>query len=700
VLKAHVEFKNQDILRGVNHAHQEEAWSGIDGNGHGTALAGLIAGQDDAYGISGVLMPPLNGKNAPVRLYVFNDVIPPTNPPRLILMADVLYIALAKAASMGCRVFNVSTGMSKSQLDTLLEPFRGGLTAEESAALTSVTIDKEILTFRKAVQDYKEMLVVVCASNENRDLSQNRIVYGSVNSYGGPMDNLIVVGGIGYDDNRWISPSGNSGSNYADGGSLVEIAAPSQRVLAPWVSGNLGQQAVKFKELAGEPESWYTYGDGTSAGTALVTGAAALLFAYGPELAPKDVKDLLIRNGHTVQVDLPGKKASWVTLKLANSLRALLLRKAIAPANIPNASDVYIPKWEDNRSGTARTKQLWWDPAARKYTADEMPILLEVRESYAVNSLGFQLLMPFYPQNRNRSDLRAYLLPDAAIFDPIYGTHAGDVVCTSNGFEYQNQVNFVEWANPFLSYPMAFLSKQDFVCDDKANYDFYVYRGSEAITRLTRIGASTQIRAKPQNGATVDVETPMFLESSTATQDGRWLIFTNETFDDPGRLYLIPIGNDDRAPGLDAFGLKLDAAEHVFLAAAQAGAILEGVSHPVVSPDGTRMAYIDRSTKDVKIAYFDWFPSMTAPHVRPYTIKRVDTLPVQSHPKYYYLAWSPDGSHLAYAPEFYEQANQIRVITTAAGEYSTGGAPDKSQLLIDAEGTGGSFRLLRWAWRN
>jgi hypothetical protein len=681
----------------------EDIEYGQDGHlrqdGHGTAVGGIIAAGLEGAGVAGIASGPHADKGVPYSLYVLSArrLVTPDKKPRL--MAQDLAAALFKCSFKGIRVLNVSMGRELEEIDRLLASLDPSLTAGARAQRAAELMETELAMFRDAVQMNPNVLVVVCAGNRGKNLATEASAYGSANARGPRLPNLIVVGGIGYDDDRFKGVNGVGASSYAHppsfgGGPIIDLAAPAERVMAPWSTVDSYQGfVVQFPEPVGLPNSKVIVADGTSGAAAFVTGAAALIFSYDPSRSPASVKGILTGFGHRTWVDVGGARAEWTTLKIGNTMKAYMATFG----EDEDWSTVFAPRAElvgnQYRLGIARTRKLDYDQGT--YKAQEIPFLVDNFEEFSPSPSGRALFMPHANQNRDVIKLRSYALKDLAVTDH-FTPNAGQITCSN-----------VSVVRDVVDYPVAlpngdvvFLSRMDTECDDKAPWDFYLY-SQGTVTRLTQIGKNTDVFWIQSGGiAGGQIPTPMDIRHFTVTADGRWVLFTNNHFDDTGRIYMFPIKDgpsqiDPKNPTYGSAGVIVNAGTHRFLASPFGKA-----AKPAVSPDGTRVAFIDRETRNIKISSFEVMPGMDDPWVRPWTSTEILTLPVQSEPNFLMLAWSPDGSHLLYTDAAGGGGTKVWVISTGRGSW-TGGAPaPQGSVLIDVPGNGtGSFRPLGWTWR-
>lgn len=170
------------------------------------------------------------------------------------------YEGIVYAADRGCKVINISWGR------------RGGPSAYEQDIINYAAIDKDIV-------------VVVAAGNDDND------GYYYPASY----DHVISVAATNANDQKW------SGSSYND---RVDISAPGQDMFSTSGYG--------FGQI----------GSGTSFGSPLVAGAAALVRSKYPYLSSEQVRNVLIQTSDNIDA-LNGKYVGGLGAGRLNVYRAL-----------------------------------------------------------------------------------------------------------------------------------------------------------------------------------------------------------------------------------------------------------------------------------------------------------------------------------------------------------------------------------------
>ena len=211
-----------------------------DFDGHGTFVAGLIAGSwKDKDGIAGI--------NPFARLMILKAVNNFGHS-----RASYVAQAIAYAADNGARVINLSLG------------------------------GKEPTKILQAAVDYaysKGVVIVVAAGNEGADISK----FGVTGS-----DKVLTVGTTGFDDQRAIF------SNFGK----VSVAAPGMDILslrARRTDTMLGIEGVKYTPGAADvgADKRYYRASGTSFSAPMVTGLASLMIANDPSLTNRQVMNII-----------------------------------------------------------------------------------------------------------------------------------------------------------------------------------------------------------------------------------------------------------------------------------------------------------------------------------------------------------------------------------------------------------------------
>jgi hypothetical protein len=129
-------------------------------------------------------------------------------------------------------------------------------------------------------EEHPDVLFVFAAGNENGALDGENDVCGY------KLPNVITVGGIDHEGNKWIIEVDGTiyrGTNYSTGEGEVTLAAPAKGI------------CISYR-----PPSQPDYrGTGTSYAAPMVSGAAALIKSINPALTAEQIKEMLISTAAT-----------------------------------------------------------------------------------------------------------------------------------------------------------------------------------------------------------------------------------------------------------------------------------------------------------------------------------------------------------------------------------------------------------------
>jgi serine protease AprX len=244
------------ILASVNFADQRLA---SDPGGHGTHIAGIIAGNGSRSGGEFIGI-------APQANIVDVRVLGNTGSGRISSVVRGIEWVLAHRAVYNIRVINLSFGAPAS-LSYRADPM--------SAAVE--------IAWRRG-------LVVVAASG-NGGPERDTVVTPGIDPY------AITVGATddrGTNSRRddalaWFSAWGSADSN-----AKPDLVAPGRRLVSLRVPGSTLDTLFPDRVVAAQNGSTYFRLTGTSMATGVVSGAAALLLEHRPDLTPNQVKALLV----------------------------------------------------------------------------------------------------------------------------------------------------------------------------------------------------------------------------------------------------------------------------------------------------------------------------------------------------------------------------------------------------------------------
>ena len=237
----------------------------LDGYGHGTHMAGIIAGRD-RYLSDGSLDDAREFVGVAPGARILNMKVGTADGG-----ADVSQVIAAvdwivqhrKDNGMNVRVINLSYGTPSSQ-SYLLDPLA------------------------HAVENAWRAGIVVVAAAGNEDKSTTRLTMPAADPY------VIAVGAVdhlGTPDQR-----DDIVADFSNGGSATrrpDLLAPGKSVVSLRVPGSLSDVEHPEGRIAAETSGRSFRGSGTSQAAAVVSGAAALLLQARPWMSPDQLKRLL-----------------------------------------------------------------------------------------------------------------------------------------------------------------------------------------------------------------------------------------------------------------------------------------------------------------------------------------------------------------------------------------------------------------------
>jgi serine protease AprX len=282
----------------------------LDAFGHGTHVAGIIAGNANA---ASSVTSLFNGGIAPGVQLVNVRVLGADGVGRTSDVIAGIQWAIANRARYNIRIINLSLGhpvMEPSATDPLCE----------------VVAD--------AVQ--AGMVVVAAAGNDGVAPDGSRIL-GGINSPGNSPW-AITVGSL----NTWgtakrnddtITTYSSRGPARFDGTVKPDIAAPGNKIVSLEASGSYIPSAYSYLHRAGNGNNSYMQLSGTSMAAPMVSGGVALLLQGSPNMSPSQVK-MALQAGATYMPDagLMGAGAGSVNFMASRKLTTTLL--GVLPTNL------------------------------------------------------------------------------------------------------------------------------------------------------------------------------------------------------------------------------------------------------------------------------------------------------------------------------------------------------------------------------
>lgn len=292
-----------------------------DCDGHGTAVAGIIAGQPGSDAFSGVA-PAARLLSIRQTSAKFAPRVPGQDPEVARAKIDIgtLARAIVYAADRGARVINVSVVTCLPVATDVDQTALG-------AAIHYAAVDKDAVVVAAAGN---VTAGVGCATNPLTDLSkpEDPRNWAGVSSLSIPSEWQPYVLSVGS-----LAPSGQP-SGFTMSGPWVGIGAPGEGIVS-LSNGDGGGLASGFPAGDGA----MTAMNGTSYAAAYVSGVAALVRSRFPELTSAQVVDRLLRTAHS-----PARTPSnLVGAGAVDPVAALTWQMPSAPAEAPLVGRVAPP---------------------------------------------------------------------------------------------------------------------------------------------------------------------------------------------------------------------------------------------------------------------------------------------------------------------------------------------------------------------
>jgi subtilisin family serine protease len=267
----------------------------LDTYGHGTHLAGIIAGRDSA--ISSRIQKGeerFAGMAPGARIVSVKvaDAFGATDVSQVIAAIDWV-VQNRNRNGLNIRVLNLSFGTDGEQ-DYMVDP----------------------LAYAAEVAWRKGIVVVVAAGNGG---------YGSDKMNNPAYDPYVIaVGGADgngtYDEDDDTVPTWSS---WGDGSRNPDLVAPGKSIVSLRAPGSLIDVENPGARVGDTPR--FFRGSGTSQAAAVVSGAAALLIQQRPSITPDQLKALLMRTARELpEADARGQGAGMIDLKEAKGKRTPL----------------------------------------------------------------------------------------------------------------------------------------------------------------------------------------------------------------------------------------------------------------------------------------------------------------------------------------------------------------------------------------
>ncbi|HEY6469737.1 MAG TPA: S8 family serine peptidase [Candidatus Dormibacteraeota bacterium] len=293
----------------------------LDTFGHGTHMAGIIAGLDNGATVSSSDSSNFMGMapNAQIVSIKVANALGETDVSRVL---SAISWVVQHQSSLNIGVLNLSYGTDSND-PYVLDPLAY---AAEQAWLSGI-------------------VVVVAAGNEGN--YSDGLEDPAIDPY------VIAVGAADTEDTTNVrNDQPASFTSEGDGTRNPDLAAPGTHIVSLRDPGSFIDDAFGATAAVG---SRFFLGSGTSQAAAVVSGAAALLLSQNPSLTPDQVKALLV--GNTTAIHGSQQLVGSGELNLASVLNA--------PVPTPNAAAQHWPTSNGGRSN-ARFSPYgpWWSGAS------------------------------------------------------------------------------------------------------------------------------------------------------------------------------------------------------------------------------------------------------------------------------------------------------------------------------------------------
>jgi serine protease AprX len=298
---------------------------GVDGFGHGTHLAGVIAGdRGDWEGVApGARIVSVKVANSAGQTSLLR------------VLAGLEWVRLAhKKSGLGLRVVNLSLGVDAADVGYVRDP----------------------LAFA-AERLWRNGLVVVAAAG-NDGIASGTIDVPAADPF------LIAVGAL--DTKRTLDTSDDTVADFSSRGTTrgPDVVAPGAGVVSLRAPGSTLDEAYPGARVG---ERFFR-GTGTSQATAVVTGVAALLLQQRPGLRPDQVKALLTAGATPVPAEGDARAAQGAGVVDAArsaaldtpSLRDVAQHWPAATLNkVANAGDRLLTRFMSKLTGSTWSGSTW-----------------------------------------------------------------------------------------------------------------------------------------------------------------------------------------------------------------------------------------------------------------------------------------------------------------------------------------------------
>ncbi len=281
----------------------------LDGYGHGTHMAGIIAGKDDGYDAKHPSSTLFAGVAPDAKLLNMKVATGDGGADVSQIIAAVDWVVSHRDdAGMRVRVLNLSYGTDSTQ---------------------SWTVDP----LAKAVENAWNHGILVVASAGNDGLGADHLVMPAADPH------VLAVGAA--DNSGTEEISDDVVAEFTNGGNAVrrpDVLAPGKSVVSLRDPGSYIDQLHPEGLVPQDAAQRFFRGSGTSQAAAVVAGEAALLFSAEPKLTPSQVKSLLMTTARPLSTANPAQGAGVTAVGRAVALVKAKQVPAVTTAAPPGST--------------------------------------------------------------------------------------------------------------------------------------------------------------------------------------------------------------------------------------------------------------------------------------------------------------------------------------------------------------------------
>jgi serine protease AprX len=256
----------------------------VDGFGHGTHMAGIIAGQDGGFNRKNPSAQQFNGVAPEAELLNMKVATGDGGTDVSQVIAAIDWVVEHKDDSgLDVRVLNLSYGTESVQ------PW-------------------QVDPLARAVENAWNNGIVVVVAAGNGGAAASRLTMPAIDPH------VIAVGGV--DHRGTPAPVDDAVAEFTSAGNAArrpDVLAPGKSVVSLRVPGSYADAEHPEGRVAGDAAQRFFRGSGTSQAAAVVTGQVALLLDKDPSLTPDQVKGLLMETARPLLFDRSPVQGAGVT---------------------------------------------------------------------------------------------------------------------------------------------------------------------------------------------------------------------------------------------------------------------------------------------------------------------------------------------------------------------------------------------------